>query len=126
MADGFDSEEILYNMISGCGVSVFKGPAPRDQSGDHVVVRAITSTSIPQTVNVVPTAVNIFVPKAPNGMINRSRIKALRTIIMNLIKNASDPAGYYCKIDQSFSTILEDAKEGFDCFTIRYELTLNT
>lgn len=125
MADGFDSEEIIYEMIKTCGVPVFKGPSPRDQEGNHVVVRSVVCNNI-EVVNVAQVAVNIFVDKPDNGVIDRSSIKSLLTAIETLIKNASDPAGYYCVIDKIFSKTLESAKRGFDCFTIRYELTLNT
>ena len=125
MADGFDSEEIIYEMIKTCGVPVFKGPSPRDQEGNHVVVISIVCSNL-EVVNTAPVAVNIFVVKPDNGVIDRSSMKALRTTIETMVKNAPKPAGYYCVIDKAFSKMLESAKRGFDCFTIRYELTLNT
>jgi len=125
MADNFDAEEIIYNIIKSCGVTVFKNRSPRDQSGEHIIVRSIVDNKM-EVVNVDQTAVNIFIVKPKDGMVNRARVKAVRTLVEGLIENASKPAGYYCVIDQSFSALLEDTKEGFDCFTIRYELTLNT
>ena len=124
MADGFDSEEIIYEIIKTCGVPVFKGPSPRDQDGNHVVVISIVCNEL-EVVNVSQVAVNIFVTKPDNGVVDRAAIKALRTTIETLIKNASDPAGYYCAIDKIFSKPLESTKEGFDCYSSRYELTLN-
>jgi len=124
MADGFDSEEILYNIIEDCGVMVYKGPAPTNKSGEHIVVRSIVTSNLPD-VNVVPVAVNIYKPKTGNGMIDRTWFKAIRATIYSLVEAAASPSGYYCVIDRIFSQFIEDGKDGFDCFSIRYELTLN-
>jgi len=124
MADGFDSEEIIYEMIKGCGVPVIKGPSPTNQSGNHVVVRSIVCNEL-EVVNDSQVAVNIYVEKPDNGTVNRSAIKTLRSTIEGLVRNASDPSGYYCVIDKKFSQPLETTKGGFDCHSIRYEITLN-
>jgi len=124
MADGFDSEEILHEMIQSVGVPVYKGPAPLNLETEHIVIRAIVTTSL-DVVNVIPVAINIYVPKPDNGMVNRDRLKAIRTLVRGLIANGSSPEGYYCVIDPAFSQIMEEAKKGFDCFTMRYELTQN-
>ena len=125
MADNFDAVEIIYdaikNILSG---KVFKDKAPRDQDGEHIVVNS-PACNHSEVVNIPQVNVNIFVPKGANGMVDRARIKTLRSSIYTQIDSAS-PSGYYCYIDRSFSALLENVRDGYDCFTIRLELTLNT
>jgi len=125
MADNFDATKIIYNIIKNVGVSVFKERPPRDQSGEHIIVRS-NACNHGEYVNIPQVNVNIFIPKTANGMVNRDRIETIRTAVYTAISSAEDPEGYYCYIDRSFSALIEDAKEGFDCFTIRLELTLNS
>ena len=124
MADNFDAEEIIYDMIKNVGVSVFKGRVPRDKEGEYINVRS-NGCNYDDVVNIPQVNVNIYVPRPAGGMVNRTRIKAIRTLVYNAISGADDPEGYYCIIDQSFSSLIDDVREGYDCFTIRYELTLN-
>jgi hypothetical protein len=125
MADNFDAEQIIYDMIKNVGVAVFQDRPRRDRSGEYIVIRS-NGCNYGEIVNIPQVNVNIFVPRTADGMVNRDRIEAIRTLIYNAISSADDPEGYYCIIDQSFSNLLEDVREGYDCFTIRYELTLNT
>ena len=127
MADNFDAVDIIYDAIKSIGVPVFLDRSPRDQSGEHVVVSSNTC-AYDEVVNIPQVNVNIFVPRTSNGMINRTRVKALRTLVYNAVDAASPDN--YCVIDQVFSALIESSrmssvKEAFDCFTIRYELTLN-
>jgi len=122
MTDNFDGEDIIYNAIKNIGVTVIKGRPERDQAGEHVTVRS-NGCDFAEVVNIPQVNVNIYVPRPKGGMINRTRIKAIRTLVYSAIASAS-PDGY-CDIDQSFAAMLEDVREGFDCFTIRYELTIN-
>ena len=124
MADNLDAVDIIYDIIKSCGVTVVKDRSSRDQDGEFIVIRSSGNTNL-ASVNVAQVNVNIFIPRPSNGMVNRPRVETLRTTITNLIKNASDPEGYYCVIDQVFSALLEDVRKDYDCFTIRYELTLN-
>ena len=125
MADNFDAVEIIYDAIKDVLTGrVFKDKAPRDQSGEYIVINS-PSCNHREFVNLPSVNINIFVLKGANGMVDRARIKTLRTAIYPLIKSAS-PAGYYCVIDRSFSALQEDVRDGYDCFTIRLELTLNT
>ena len=127
MADNFDAVEIIYSLISGIGVDVYKDKAPRDVSGEYVVVNSPTCGpgNSNQTVNIAQANVNIFIPSPTDGMVNRDRLKALRTLVYSAVDGA-EVEDYYCWIDRSFSAPVEDARKGYDCFTIRYELTLNT
>ena len=127
MADNFDAVEIIYSLISGIGIDVYKDKAPRDVSGEYVVVNSPSCNpgNASQSVNIVQANVNIFIPSPAEGMVNRARLKELRTSIYSAIDGA-EVEDYYCWIDRSFSATVEDAREGYDCFTIRYELTLNT
>lgn len=125
MADNFDAEEIIYDMIKNIGVSVIKGRMTRDQKGEYINVRS-NGCNHGEIVNIPRVNVNIYVPRTTDGLVNRARIKAIRTLVYNAISAADDPEGYYCIVDQSFSALLEDVRKGYDCFTIRYELTLNT
>jgi len=124
MADNFDAVQITYDIIKTCGVSVFQDRILKDQAGEYVVVGSNACNNLP-AVNVAQVNVNIYIPRSTNGMPNRTRLEAVRTSILTLIGNATAPAGYYCVIDQIFSALLNDVREGYDCFTIRLELTLN-
>jgi hypothetical protein len=130
MADNFDAVEIIYDIIKDCGVDVFKDKTPTDTLGEHVVV-ASPACNHGRFVNIPMVNVNIFVPRPKGGMVNRTRIKEIRTAIYNAIDASSGPDGYYCAIDRAYSGLtessnLEKLKEGLDCFTIKYELTLNS
>ena len=125
MADNFDAVEIIYDIIKTCGVDCYKDKAPRDLEGEYVVIGS-SACNHGEIVNIPQVNVNIFVPRPSNGMVNRARIKTLRTAIYDLIKASEGPSGYYCYIDRSFSALIEDVRDGYDCFTIRLELTLNT
>jgi hypothetical protein len=126
MADSFDAVEIIQSILGTAvsGASVYKERSTRDDLEAHIVIRSTGTTNL-EVVNIAQVNVNIYVPMWANGTVNRQKLKTIRSYIVNLIENAADPAGYYCVIDMAFSALLEDAKEGFDCFTIRYELTLN-
>ena len=122
MNDNFDAVEIVYAAISSVG-TVYKDKAPRDTSGTYVVVNS-PSCAQRRFVNIPLVNVNIFVPKTSNGMVNRTSLKTIRTAVYSGVESA-DPEGYYCEIDRVFSALVEDVREGYDCFTIRFELTLN-
>ena len=126
MADNFDAVDIMQDILGTAlsGAPVFKDRAPTDQAGYHVVIRSNANNSL-EVVNVAQVNVNIYVPRWKNGMVDRFNLKTIRTLVNTKVNNASSPAGYYCVIDRAFSTLLEDVKKDFDCFTIRYEITLN-
>jgi len=124
MADNFDAVDILYGVIYPFGVAVYKDKSPEDITTEHIVVNSSSSGPSSFGTNDVSVNVNIFVPVTYNGMPNRARFKTIRTGIRPLIE-AANPSGYYCYVDNEFSAMIEDAKKGFDCFTIRYLLTLN-
>lgn len=130
MADNFDAVEIIYDIIKTCGPAVYKDKAPVDTLVEHVVINSPACGHGP-VVNIPHVNVNIFVPRPKEGLVNRTRIKTIRTAVYNLIKASDGPDDYYCAIDRQFSALIEAGsneklKEGFDCFTIRFELTLNT
>lgn len=123
MADNFDAIQIIHDMISYIGVTLFQDRAPKDQAGEYIVVRSTECVSR-EVVNLPSVNVNIYVPRARNSQPNRIRLEAIRTLVYAAMAAATDPAGYYCVIEQAFSALVEDARDGYDCFTIRYELTL--
>lgn len=124
MADNFDAVEIIYSLISAVG-TCYKDKAPRDVSGTYVVINSPACTQR-QFINIPYANVNIFVPKAANGMVNRTTLKTIRSAVYSAVEGAGDIEGYYCDIDRVFSALVEDVREGYDCFTIRFELTLNS
>lgn len=124
MADNFDAVDIIYSALDSIEISAWKDKSPEDTKVEHIVVNSPSAGPSSYGTNDVSVNVNIFVPPAPNGMINRARFKALMTAVSSGIESA-DTSGYYCAIDPEFSGLLEKAKKGFDCFTIRFLLTLN-
>lgn len=123
MADNFDAVDIIYTAIAAAG-TVFKDKSPDNQAGEHIVVNSPSSAPSSYATNDVSVNVNVFVPSAPNGMINRSRFETIRAAVKSGIESAST-TGYYCEIDPEFSGFVENAKKGFDCFTQRFLLTIN-
>ena len=126
MADNFDAVDIAYDLVKDILTDVFKDKSPENQSGEHIVINAPSATPSGNFVSDVPVNINIFVPVTANKMINRTRIKTLRDSIYTEIDGSEDPEGFYCIKERAFSGPIEGAKEGFDCFSIRYFLTLNT
>lgn len=124
MADNFEAVEIIYGVISSWGVTTYKDKSPEGIATEHIVVNSPSSGASGYGTNDVSVNINIFIPVTANGMINRSRLKTIRAALRPLIEAAA-PAGYYCYVDPEFSALLENAKKGFDCFTMRYLLTLN-
>ena len=124
MADNFDAVDIIYSVISTYGVAAYKDKSPESPTSEHIVINSPAAGKSGFGTNDVYVNVNIFVPVTPNGMPNRTRIKAIRSALRALIEAAA-PAGYYCIVEFSFSQLIENVKPGFDCFTMRYLLTLN-
>lgn len=124
MADNFDAVDIIYSAISSIGVTAYKDKAPEGITGEHIALTSPSSAPSSYGTNDVVVNVNIFVPVTANGMINRTRLKAIRTLVDAGVQSAST-TGYYCDIDPEFSAFIDNAKKGFDCFTIRYLITIN-
>jgi len=124
MADNFDAVDILYGVINPFGVTTYKDKSPEGITTEHIVVNSPSSGPSGYATNDISVNVNVFVPVTPNGMPNRARFKTIRTGIKPLIE-AANPSGYYCYVDLEFTALIENAKKGFDCFTMRYLITLN-
>ena len=126
MADNFDAVNIIQNILgtSLSGASVYKDRAPRNVEVEYIVVNSNACNSL-DVVNVAQVNVNIFVPHLHDGTVDRQTIRTIRAAAHTAITNAASPAGYYCRIDRVFSAPVPDAREGYDCFSLRYELTLN-
>lgn len=124
MADNFDAVDIIYSALSDIVIDAYKDKSPEDLKDEHIVVNSPSAGPSSYGTNDVSVNVNIFVPSAPNGMVDRARFKTLRTAVNSGIFSA-DTSGYYCAIDPEFSGFIEKAKKGFDCFTTRYLITIN-
>lgn len=124
MADNFDAVEILYGVVSPYGVATFKDKAPEDQTGEHIVINSPSGGASSYATNDINVNVNIFLPVTANGMPNRTRFKTIRTAIRPLIE-AANPSAYYCYVDPEFFALIENAKKGFDCYSMRFLLTIN-
>jgi len=124
MADNFDAVDIVFSALALVGVTAFKDKSPENQAGEHIVVNSPSCGPSSFATNDSAVNVNIFVPVTPNAMVNRPRLEAIRSAVYAGIES-SDTSGYYCYIDNEFSALIENAKKGFDCFTIRYLITIN-
>jgi len=124
MADNFDAVDIIFSALASVGVVAFKDKSPENQAGEHIVINSPSSGPSSYATNDTSVNLNIFVPVAPNAMVNRPRLEAIRSDVYTGIESANT-SGYYCYIDKEFSALIENAKKGFDCFTIRFILTIN-
>jgi len=135
MADNFDAVEIIYDNVSPYGIQCYKDLAPLEEvpgdEGEHITINSPSGNKSGFATNDINVDINIFVPKTPNGMVNRTRIKTIRTGIKSLIESSGDPDGYYCVIDRGLTGLVRagsvenTSKAGYDCFVMRYILTLN-
>lgn len=123
MADQFDIVDIVYNAVEPAGIGFV---LCKDRSGDgetknHITIRmlALNETDV---VNKGPVNINVFVKKQANGMPDRQLMKGTVRKVKSALRNIIPPFGMYWKSRIEWSEPLGEAKEGFDCMNIRFEV----
>ena len=123
MADQFDIVDIVYDAVEPvvAGFVLYKDCSGDGEEGDHVTIRSL-SLSETDVVNKGNININVFVGKLVNGMPDRQSMKWAVRNIKSALRKIKPPLGMYWKSRIVWSEPLGEAKEGFDCTNIRFEV----
>ena len=123
MADQFDIVDIVYDAVEPAGTSfvLYKDCSSDGETRNHITVRML-ALSEKDVVNKGPVNINVFVKKQANGMPDRQLMKGTVRSIKSALRKIKPPFGMYWKSRIVWSEPLGEAKEGFDCTNIRFEV----
>lgn len=79
-----------------------------------------------EVVNKGPVNINVFVKNQAKGKPDRQLMKGTVRNIKSALRNITPPFGMYWKSWIVWSEPLGEAKEGFDCTNIRFEVITET
>ncbi len=123
MADQFDIIDIVYDAVEpvSTGFILYKDCSGDGETKNHITIRmlALSETDV---VNKGPVNINVFVKKQKNGMPDRQLMKGVTRKVKSALRNIKPPFGMYWKSRIVWSESLGEAKEGFDCTNIRFEV----
>lgn len=123
MADQFDIVDIVYDVVepTSVGFVLYKDRSDDGETKNHITIRMLTLNET-EVVNKGPVNINIFVKKQANGMPDRQLMKGAVRKVKSALRNIIPPFGMYWKSRIVWSEPLGEAKEGFDCTNIRFEV----
>lgn len=123
MADQFDIVDIVYDVVepASTGFILYKDCSADGEKENHITVRMLPLNET-EVVNKGVVNVNVFVKKQANGMPARQLMKRAVRNIKSVLRNIKPPFGMYWKSQIVWSESLGEAKEGFDCTNIRFEV----
>lgn len=123
MADQFDILDIVTATVidAGTGLKVFQGNSLRGEADEHIVVSYLPLNEL-SAVNKTYVNVNVFTKRFHDGEEDIERQKAVVRPVKKALKKISPPYGMYWKSRIVWSESLGEAKEGFDCTNIRFEV----
>lgn len=123
MADQFDIVDIVYDVVepTSVGFVLYKDRSGDGETKNHITIRMLTLNET-EVVNKGPVNINIFVKKQANGMPDRQLMKGAVRKVKSALRNIIPPFGMYWKSRIVWSEPLGEAKEGFDCTNIRFEV----
>lgn len=123
MADQFDIVDIIYDAVepASAGFILYKDRSADGEKKNHITVRMLPLNET-EVVNKGLVNINIFVKKQANGMPDRQLMKGAVRNIMSALRNITPPFGMYWKSRIVWSESLGEAKEGFECMNIRFEV----
>ena len=123
MADQFDIVDIVYDAIEpgSTGFVLYKDRSGDGETKNHITIRMLTLNET-EVVNKGPVNINVFVKKQANGMPDRLLMKGAVQKVKSALRNIIPPFGMYWKSRIVWSEPLGEAKEGFDCTNIRFEV----
>lgn len=123
MADQFDIVDIVYDAVepTSTGFILYKDRSVDGETKNHITVRMLPLNET-DVVNKGVVNVNVFVKNQSNGMPDRQLMKGTVRNIKSALRNITPPLGMYWKSRIVWSESLGEAKEGFDCMNIRFEV----
>ena len=123
MADQFDIVDIVYYAIepASTGFILYKDRSADGETKNHITVRMLPLNET-EVVNKGVVNINIFVKNQSKGMPDRQLMKGSLRKVKSALRNIIPPFGMYWKSRIVWSEPLGEAKEGFDCTNIRFEV----
>lgn len=123
MADQFDIVDIVYDTVEpvGAGFVLYKDCSGDGETKNHITIRMLVWSET-DVVNKGTVNINVFVKKQKNGMPDRQLMKGVVRDIKSALRQIKPPFGMYWKSRIVWSESLGEAKEGFDCTNIRFEV----
>ena len=123
MADQFDIVDIVYDAVEpvSTGFILYKDRSGDGETKNHITIRILTLNET-EVVNKGSVNINVFVKKQVNGMPDRKLMKGMTQKVKSALRNITPPFGMYWKSRVVWSEPLGEAKEGFDCMNIRFEV----
>ena len=123
MADQFDILDIVYDAVepASTGFILYKDRSADGETKNHITVRMLPLNET-DVVNKGLVNVNVFVKNQAKGMPDRQLMKGTVRNIKSALRNIKPPFGMYWKSRIVWSEPLGEAKEGFDCTNIRFEV----
>lgn len=123
MADQFDIVDIVYDAVepASTGFILYKDRSADGELKNHITVRMLPLNET-EVLNKGVVNVNVFVKNQAKGMPDRQLMKGTVRNIRSALRNIKPPFGMYWKSRIVWSESLGEAKEGFDCTNIRFEV----
>lgn len=123
MADQFDIVDIVYDAVEPVSTSfiLYKDRSGDGETKNHITIRMLTLNET-EVVNKGIANINVFVKQQHNGMPSRQLMKESTRKIKSALREIKPPFGMYWKPRIVWSEPLGEAKEGFDCTNIRFEV----
>lgn len=123
MADQFDIVDIVYDAIepASTGFILYKDRSADGETKNHITVRMLPLNET-EVVNKGMVNINVFVKNQAKGMPDRQLMKGTVRNIKSALRSIKPPFSMYWKSRIVWSESLGEAKEGFDCTNIRFEV----
>ena len=123
MADQFDIIDIVYNAVepASTGFILYKDRSADGETKNHITVRMLPLNET-DVVNKGVVNVNVIVKNQEKSRPDRQLMKGTVRNIKSALRNITPPLGMYWKSRIVWSESLGEAKEGFDCTNIRFEV----
>ena len=123
MADQFDIVDIVYDAVEPISTSsiLYKDRSGDGETKNHITIRMLTLNET-EVVNKGSVNINVFVKNQAKGRPDRQLMKGVTRKVKSALRNITPPFGMYWKSRIVWSEPLGEAKEGFDCTNIRFEV----
>ena len=123
MADQFDIVDIVYDAVEPVSTSfiLYKDRSGDGETKNHITIRMLTLNET-EVVNKGIANINVFVKQQHNGMPSRQLMKESTRKIKSALREIKPPFGMNWTSRIVWSEPLGEAKEGFDCTNIRFEV----
>lgn len=123
MADQFDIVDIVYDAVEPAvtGFILYKDRSGDGETKNHITIRMLTLNEA-EVVNKGAVNINVFVMNQAKGRPDRQLMKGVTRKVKSALRNIIPPFGMYWKSRIVWSEPLGEAKEGFDCTNIRFEV----